>query len=107
VQIIIGAHDNVRRLSLSFLHYTFRITMASSSSSPESSLTLMPNYRDGKQIGTGAQVSVYLLEPTTTVTHASFSSSLTMYAVRIAPVAKITKVKLLEAEINEQITGNL
>jgi hypothetical protein len=74
--------------------------MATSPSSSPEGLKLIPGYRVGRRIGSGAQASVHLLEPTTKAKNAS-SSPLPTYAVKIAPVpAKITKKGLSEAEIN-------
>jgi hypothetical protein len=93
----LGAHHHNSRL---FSFDTFRINMAPSSS-PEG-LQLIKGYRVGKCIGSGAQASVHLLEPTTKAKNAS-SSPLPTYAVKIAPVpTKITKKRLSVPEINER-----
>jgi hypothetical protein len=70
------------------------------SSSPEG-LKLITGYRVGRQIGSGAQACVHLLEPTTKAKNAS-SSSLPTYAVKLAPVAKITNKRVSVPEINER-----
>jgi hypothetical protein len=64
-------------------------------------LKLIKNYRVGKKIGSGAQASVHLLEPTAAAK--AKDASLPTYAVKICPVpSKITKSGQSEAEINER-----
>jgi hypothetical protein len=76
------------------------------SSSPVG-LKLIPGYRVGKKIGSGAQASVHLLEPTAAAQAKNLSStSLPTYAVKICPLpSKTTKKGLSEAEINERSIG--
>jgi hypothetical protein len=64
-------------------------------------MKLIPKYRVGKKIGSGAQASVHLLEPTAAAKEKN--QSLPTYAVKICPVpSKITKSGQSEPEINER-----
>jgi hypothetical protein len=63
-------------------------------------LELIHGYTVGKKIGSGAQASVHLLEPT--VVAKTKDPSLPTYAVKICPVAKVTKKGQTDPEMNER-----
>jgi hypothetical protein len=63
-------------------------------------MELIKKYCVGKKIGSGAQASVHLLEPTAEAKAKDASSP--TYAVKICPEAKKTKNEESEAEINER-----